>query len=271
MQRWFRMYEEILDDPKVQKLPDDLFKAWVNVLALSSRNGGKLGNVSDCAFALRLTDDAIVTLLDRLLNAGLIDRVSGGANGYSYAPHSWDKRQYKSDSSTSRVKRFREKSEPLPETAPETDTEADTETDRKGTIVPTVPASKPDLLDKETVEAIITAWNNLADDVGLAKVQHLSDARRKALKLRLKELGGLEGWYRLCNKIRNSSFLTGKGDSVWKCSFDWVLKSSSVIKVMEGNYDDRSKKGSLASNFGEVDDFIDDLRRREDAERQSRG
>ena len=47
MQRWFRMYEEILDDPKVQKLPDDLFKAWVNVLALSSRNGGKLGNRSE--------------------------------------------------------------------------------------------------------------------------------------------------------------------------------------------------------------------------------
>jgi hypothetical protein len=51
-----------------------------------------------------------------------------------YAIHAWDKRQYKSDTSTERVKRFRERSsnatETVNETPPDTETETDTETDK---------------------------------------------------------------------------------------------------------------------------------------------
>lgn len=127
--RWFRMYDEILEDPKVQKLPDDLFKAWVNCLALASRHGGTLPSVPDIAFAFRMPENAVITLLDRLSNATLIDRVNGGPNGWRYAPHSWAKRQYKSDTSTPRVKRFREKKGALHETAPEAEADTDTDTD----------------------------------------------------------------------------------------------------------------------------------------------
>jgi len=34
MSQWFRMYAEVLDDPKVQRLSGDEFKAWVNILCL---------------------------------------------------------------------------------------------------------------------------------------------------------------------------------------------------------------------------------------------
>jgi hypothetical protein len=125
MSRWFRYYDEALDDPKVQKLDGDTFKGWVNLLCLASRHGGKLPAIADIAFALRTTEDGARTLVERLLNGGLIDKASGGADGYTYAPHSWAKRQYKSDTSNERVKRYRQRFKTVTETAPETEAETD--------------------------------------------------------------------------------------------------------------------------------------------------
>lgn len=127
MSRWFRFYDAALDDPKVQRLDGDTFKAWVNLLCLASRNGGFLPSLADIAFALRVDGDGARTLVERLLDATLLDKVSGGADGYRYAPHSWQERQYKSDTSTDRVKRFRQRFSNGDETAPDTETEAETE------------------------------------------------------------------------------------------------------------------------------------------------
>ena len=124
MSRWFRMYDELLDDPKVQRLSGDDFKAWVNILCLASRNEGALPPVQDIAFALRLDARKAAAMFDRLQSAGLIVAVDD-----AFMPNKWNARQYKSDVSTDRVKRFRERSKPVSETAPETppDTETDTE------------------------------------------------------------------------------------------------------------------------------------------------
>jgi hypothetical protein len=125
--RWFRFYEGALDDPKVQTLPGDDFKAWVNILCVASRENGTLPNIPALAFMLRMEENACRTLIERLVNGGLIDRRNGGANGVHHAPHGWEKRQYKSDGSTGRVKRFRERSKTVTETAPDTETDTDTE------------------------------------------------------------------------------------------------------------------------------------------------
>lgn len=127
MSRWFRLYDALLDDPKVQRLPAEDFKGWVNLLCLASRNEGKLPPIADIAFALRLDESAVSTLLERLLNGGLIEARNGGANGKHYAPYKWEERQYKSDTSTDRVKRFRQRSETVTETPPETEAETEKE------------------------------------------------------------------------------------------------------------------------------------------------
>lgn len=127
MSRWFRLYAEVLNDPKVQKLAADDFRSWVNLLCLACENEGKIPDVADVSFALRMPEHGVLTLLERLSSGGLIDRMSGGPDGWHYAPHCWAKRQYKSDTSTERVKRFRERSATVSVTPPETDTDTDTE------------------------------------------------------------------------------------------------------------------------------------------------
>jgi hypothetical protein len=167
MSRWFRLYDELLDDPKVQMLSPGDFKGWVNLLCLASRNDGKLPDTSSIAFALRETEDAVSTLLGRLLNGGLIERRSGGTDGAHYAPYKWDERQYKSDTSTDRVKRFRKRCKTADETAPET--EAETDTEERKTIANAI-VKKPDFrgsrlpddwVPKPLIEktaAMVTAW-----------------------------------------------------------------------------------------------------------------
>lgn len=125
MARWFRFYSEALDDPKVQKLDGETFKSWINLLCLAAKNDGVLPDQDDAAFALRMDLIAYGSLIDRLRIATLIDVVKGGANGSRFAPHGWVKRQYKSDTSTARVKRFRDRYSNVSATPPETDTETD--------------------------------------------------------------------------------------------------------------------------------------------------
>lgn len=130
MSRWFRMYDCLLDDPKVQRLPDRFFKIWVNLLCVASRNDGRLPNIDDLSFLLRISAEEMQQAVDYLCSAGLFDYTEDG-----HSPHNWSERQYKSDVSTDRVKRFRERSmkqsSTVSVTPPEADTETDTETDKK--------------------------------------------------------------------------------------------------------------------------------------------
>ena len=128
MARWFRFYNETLDDPKVQKLSPALFKAWVNLLCLTARHDGTLPPATDIAFALRLSDATVVTTLDELVGAGLLDHDETGLR-----PHNWRSRQYASDVSTERVKQHRNGkrnvSPSVAVTPSETETDSETEKD----------------------------------------------------------------------------------------------------------------------------------------------
>lgn len=234
MSRWFRLYDEMLDDPKAQRLPPQDFKIWINLLCLASRNDGKLPCISDIAFALRISENDAVTVVERLHIAGLIDKRNGGPDGFRYSPHGWDKRQYKSDNSADRVKKHREKrngecnvSCNVTETPPDTETDTDTETDKKD-------MSSDD--DRVSVKDIVEAWNELAEAKGLAKVVKITDTRRKQIQARIKEYEP-DDWSKALTAIYKSKFLCGENDRGWKADFDFLLQPKSFVKLVEGAYD----------------------------------
>lgn len=107
-QRWFRFYNDAVNDPKVQRLSGELFKAWVNVLCLASKNGGKLPTLTDLAFILRVPEDRALAHIEALSAEGLLDQVEG-----EYSPHNWNGRQYQSDhvdsTNADRQRRFRDR------------------------------------------------------------------------------------------------------------------------------------------------------------------
>ena len=72
-------------------------------------------------------------------------------------------------------------------------------------------------------------------------VRSLSDARKKAIKSRLTTYT-VEDFKKLFEMAEASSFLKGE-DGGWKASFDWLIKEGNMLKVLEGNYVDKPKKG----------------------------
>lgn len=137
MNPWFRLYHELLDDPKVQRLPGDLFKFWVNCLCLACRGDGQLPPLDDIAFGLRMPHSKVEQSIQSLMRRGLVDQVEQGLT-----PHAWNERQFQSDNVTERVKRFRQRSKTVNETldvTPPDQNRTDTEQTQNRTEPNTVP------------------------------------------------------------------------------------------------------------------------------------
>ena len=143
---WFRYYIEALDDPKVQQLSAEQFRRWVNLLCIAAKNGGKMPSDSDCAFALRVTPDTFRVTFAALHDAKLFDKDVG--RDKHTEPHNWSKRQYKSDTSAERTRRYRKRHCDVTVTPPEADTDSEErklpkvakETAPIGAVLPPLPA-----------------------------------------------------------------------------------------------------------------------------------
>lgn len=107
---WFRFYTDALDDPKVQRLPAQLYKTWVNILCLAGQNDGKIPSIDDLAFRLRISVHEAQQQFDELVLAGLIDILPDK----SREPHNWKNRQFKSDTSAERTRKYRKNKEKQP-------------------------------------------------------------------------------------------------------------------------------------------------------------
>lgn len=114
--RWWRAYDESVDDPKLLLLSDRAHRGWYNLLCLASANGGTMPDMKVMAIKLRMSPAKVTALLSELKAAVLLDEVDG-----KITPHNWNGRQYKSDVSTPRVKRFRNAKRNVSETPPETE------------------------------------------------------------------------------------------------------------------------------------------------------
>jgi hypothetical protein len=146
--KWFRMWIDILDDPKlaVSVTAAETFRVTVLLMAYARElnNAGKIDQPDDViAWRLRITIPELKKHLKHLSDLKIIE----------LKPElhfiNWAKRQFLSDSSTERVKRFRvgkrNVSKLFRETPPDTDTETDTDTENKTPLTPLCPTSKTTL------------------------------------------------------------------------------------------------------------------------------
>jgi hypothetical protein len=140
LMQWLRLYDDVLDDPKVQKLSAAMFRHWVNLLCLANK-GSERGRIphdfKSLAYRLRVTVPDAKKIIETLKSSGLLEE-----NGASFVPHRWDERQKKSDTSAERVARLREKERNSNVTKPfvKRDSNAlDTDTDTEQNTPPVVP------------------------------------------------------------------------------------------------------------------------------------
>lgn len=136
---WFRLYSEAIDDDKLRLLAFE--DRWHFVAILCCKNMGILDAMTAITrrrIAVRMGLDVreLGEVARRLSEVGLIDEDT-------LQPKKWDDRQYKSDSSLERVRKFRDKTKgtdntnksdvkrPCNVTVTLQDTETDTDTEQK--------------------------------------------------------------------------------------------------------------------------------------------
>ncbi len=106
--KWFRLYNEVLHDRKVQTLPAELFRAWINLLCMASEADprGVLPPLDDLAYGLRASRTKCRGWLDHLRLVGLLTEHEDG----TMSPHNWDERQPSSDDEAGRKRQQRRSS-----------------------------------------------------------------------------------------------------------------------------------------------------------------
>lgn len=104
----------------------------------------------------------------------------------------------------------------------------------KPAAIESTAVSRP-LLSQER-QAVIQAWNAMAEANGLARIRSMAGQRIVHLTARLTDVG-LAGMLEAIAKIGASDYCRGaKG---WRAGFDFLLQPSSLIKTLEGQYDNR--------------------------------
>ena len=89
-------------------------------------------------------------------------------------------------------------------------------------------------------QEIIDLFNSIC--VSLNKVRNLTDTRKKKIKSAYKLLNGdYEGLFK---RVEESDFLSGRSGKWDKCGFDWIMKQENMVKILEGNYDNKGGNNS---------------------------
>jgi hypothetical protein len=104
---WAKIWVEILDDPKIKNMSDDLFRNFIYFILAAKEydHDGELPAIKDLAWRLRLTEEQTVTCLSHLRHIG----VTHVTEGSWYVTH-FEKRQAQSLSpSAVRMRRMRAK------------------------------------------------------------------------------------------------------------------------------------------------------------------
>lgn len=230
--QWFRLYSRIVDDEKLRLLAFE--DRWHFVALCCLRSSGLLLEPDSdlrtrkIAVKLGIQVRELEEISRRLREVGLVDE--------HLIPCGWDELQYRSDNSTDRVQKYREKQRRnkakrqgnVSATGQETEAETDKEESPNGD-------SSSDDERALDVEEVFQGYQNLARDLGLNVPRDLTPERRQLIRFRIRQYP-LEDFRTVFAKCRDSPFLRGdRGRTPLK--FDWLFKKANFQKVLEGNYD----------------------------------
>ena len=116
--QWFRLYHEIMDDPKILEMTDFEFRCWMHLLCLASRStvrGTIANHPSSIAKSMRIRSDRLVKVLHKFS----VSESKAGRNSSVAHPLikitdelitilAWEQRNPKSDNGAARVEKYRE-------------------------------------------------------------------------------------------------------------------------------------------------------------------
>lgn len=233
---WFRLYADAIDNVKLRMLAFE--DRWHFVALCCCKRQGLLDKSDDPNFDRMLAIKLGVAELDlqeikrRLMEVDLIDD--------QFQPVGWADRQFESDSSTARVRKYRAKQKKrstkqecnVSVTGQDTDTDTDTDKTHTSADVVSLPA-------KQTTcphQKIIDLYHAHCPD--LPKVRIWEGERQNNLRQRFQKFDNLEWWEWFFKSIHQLDFYNGRvqGKS-WRADLRWIVKHSNFQKLVDKAYE----------------------------------
>lgn len=246
--KWIKITTDIFDDEKIlliEAIPsaDSIIVIWFKLLALAGKQNND--GVFMMSHRIAYTDEMLAAIFRRDINTvrlalktfedlGMVEII----NNVITIPN-WNKHQsldsYEKKKERDRIYQAerRAKQRLLAEKSSDTSSDiAVSEEDKE--------EEKEIEVDKDNrtdFQSVVSLFHSIC--VSFPKIRSLSDARKKAIKARLKTYT-LDDFKAVFEAAEASSFLKGE-DGGWKASFDWLIKEANMLKVLEGNYADKPK------------------------------
>lgn len=98
---------------------------------------------------------------------------------------------------------------------------------------------------RDECEVVADLWNGMAKSIGLARCAGFKGQRRKACQARIRD-HGLEAIRQAIEHIPKSAFLRGEVGNWSGANISFLLRPDTVIKILEGQYDDRPRPSQTA-------------------------
>ena len=260
--KWIKIVTDIFDDEKIlmiETLPecDTIIVIWFKLLCLAGKknNSGvfQMGHIP-------YTDEMFATIFRRPLNTvrlalntfeqfGMVEIINNTVTIPNWGRHqSLD--AYEKRKERDRLYQAERRAAQRALTEKSSDKSADASSD----IAP-LEGDKEEDKDKDIdkkieCQQIVDLFHSICKSY--PKIRSLSDARKKAIKARLKTYS-LEDFQTVFENAEASSFLKGSNDRNWSANFDWLIADKNMAKVLEGNYADKPRAGKekVPGWFGE--------------------
>jgi predicted phage replisome organizer len=252
--KWIKITTDIFDDEKIlliESLPDAyaIITVWFKLLCLAGKQNNNgvflMGRIAYTdkmlATIFRMKESTVTMALNTFDQFGMVEIVDGVITIPNWGKHqSLDAYEKKKIRDRERIARKRAEQKALiamspdmsPDKSPdvaslEEDKEEDKDIDRDNKIK-----------EKTDFQSVVDLYHSICKS--FPSVRSLSDARKKAIKARLKSYT-MDDFRVVFENAEASSFLKGV-DGGWKASFDWLIKEANMLKVLEGNYADKPKR-----------------------------
>ena len=239
---WLKLKEDFFTQKYVKalrRLPDgdSLTIIYLKMQLLTLNTSGKLPFehiMPNCESEIALTIDEdenkVRFAIEALINMGIIEKLD---NDDLYLLCMSELIGSESDSAK-RVREFRKRNKALQCNEKVT---ADIEIIDKD-IENTLLSVGTDSGEPINYKNIVSLFNEIC--VSLPKIKNLSDNRKRNIKKANEKLNGdFESFFK---KVENSDFLTGRKGNWNCCGFDWIMKPQNLIKIIEGNYDNKTQQ-----------------------------
>lgn len=90
-------------------------------------------------------------------------------------------------------------------------------------------------------------------------IQKITNSRKTAVNARIKETSK-QDFIKVIKLASESSFLNGDNDRGWIADFDWMIKPSNYMKILEGNYS-KDNKQVKKDTYKPNEDWKKDIRK----------